>query len=297
MKRTELKLKDGSMPKIHSYNYSTTVENFQILSNNRGRETGYDKKRVNGIIELLLSSLFLWLLSTIKVLYRPQTKSLIVLDGANRITAVKKLIEMGKLPANYQIPFTVVNDPVLNKMSNKDLIDFMSVINEYDPRWKESEHYSAAISSKLETALMFEKYLTIYNSMRENLRYDVDGKPIKPELKYNVLLAMATKKPIESGRTKVRYRDFRNDQIAQYMRTNDFENDFNSLIEFIDIAKEWHKVLNIRLSKSLAAVLSLVYNPNISIAFPYMVSKLKATKKIPKSEREIKTFLTTVAHS
>ena len=118
MENSNITLKNGSKPKLHSFNYSTTVENFQILSNNRGRETGYDKKRVNGLMELLLSNLFMWLLSTIKVIYRKQTKSLIVLDGANRITAVKKLIELGKLPVDYHIPFTIVDDPVLNKMSN-----------------------------------------------------------------------------------------------------------------------------------------------------------------------------------
>ena len=295
MENSNITLKNGSKPKLHSFNYSTTVENFQILSNNRGRETGYDKKRVNGLMELLLSNLFMWLLSTIKVIYRKQTKSLIVLDGANRITAVKKLIELGKLPVDYHIPFTIVDDPVLNKMSNKDLIDFMSVINEYDPRWKESEHYNAAISSKLETALMFEKYVTLYKAESERLKYIVGDKTITPTLKYNILLAMATKKSIESGKTKVTYKDFRNDNIAQYMRTDDFDNYFNSLVEFIDIAKEWHKALNIRLSKSLAAVLSLVYNQNISIAFPYMIDRLKATKKIPSSETSLKTFLTSIA--
>ena len=73
--RKSIELKNGNA-KIHSTNYSTSENNFKILGNNRGKETGYDKSRVEGLMILILSNTFIWLLSTIKVIYRKKTKGI-----------------------------------------------------------------------------------------------------------------------------------------------------------------------------------------------------------------------------
>jgi hypothetical protein len=285
-----IELKNGNA-EYHSTNYQATQDNFKILEYNRGKDTGFDKDRVKGLMDLIMSDKFVWLLSTIKVLYRKSTKSLIVLDGANRVSAVRELIKIGKLDKDFKIPFTIINTPLLNTMNNKDLIDFISVVNEYDPRWKENEHFNAANASKLLTASMFKFYVDEYKKHSLRLRYKKDNKNKSIPLKLNVLNALATQTPIDSGVTTMRYKDFRDETIGQHMLKDEFRNDFNALIDYLEIVKVWNQVRDIRISRCLLHVLSVVYNKNIRVSFTYLVSKLKETNKMPEFESDIKTFL------
>lgn len=288
--KSSIKLKNGSAT-IHSMNYSTTVDNFKIIGYNRGKETGYDENRVKGLMELMTTEDFIWLLSTIKVIYRKKSKLLIVLDGANRITAVRFLIENGVLPANFEIPFTLIEDKFFDNTTDKELIDFISIINEYDPRWKEAEHFDAASASKLLTATMFGIYVSKFKAERENLKYEKDFRVRNVPLKLNVLLSLATKKPIAHGVSSLKYKDFRDDNIGNYMKSDEFKNDFESLIKFLKIVKEWHGNKEMRISKSIFAAMSIIYHENIKVSFSYLVGELEKTNRMPQSESNIKSFL------
>lgn len=294
----DITFNDGSKATKYGTIYSATEDKFSIINNNRGKIKGYDEKRVEGLMEKIENGSFIWSFATIKVIYK--RKRLVILDGANRVTAVRNLILEGKLPKGYKIPFIVVNHPSLNKMTNNDLISFMADMNDYDPRWSENEHYESALSANLNTALMFDVYLRRVksNAISSRLTYSVENsrkKSSKVRVKHNILLSLATRTPVKNNGKKVVFADFRNDEYGNYMGTTAFEKDFNALIDFLEIAKEWHVNNNIRISKSIFRALDIVYNEGVKVDFSYLVRKLKESgNKMPKNDSDLKPFLTNI---
>ena len=292
----KINFNDGTQAKKYGTIFSASQDKFSIIQDNRGKTKGYDDNRITGLMEKIDEGSFIWLFSTIKVIYKRGKLSIV--DGANRVTAVRKLILEGKLNKDYQIPFTVINDAKLQKMSKNDLISFMADMNNYDPRWKENEHFEAALSANLKTAMMFDKYLRKIKStsIKNRLSYTTHNNTTRMvRVKYNILLSLATRTPIRNNGTKVVFGDFRNDDFGNYMLTNAFENDFDALIDFLEIAKGWQISNNIRISKSIFRALDIVFNEGIKVDFNFLVGKLKKVgNKMPKNDGDIKSFLTNV---
>jgi hypothetical protein len=217
---------------------------------------------------------------------------LLVIDGANRLTAVRKLIENGDLKPDFQIPFTIVKFKDLNEMSNEELIEFISKINEYDPRWTELQHFEAANASGLLTAMKFKIYLKKYEEQKDRVTYKKNDKKFSNNLKMNVLYSIATKKPISQGVSTMTFKKFRDDQIGNYMETDEFDVDFNCLVDYLEIVKHWHVHHDVRISKSLFHLTAILYgSETTTVKFPKLIEKLKATHDMPTTESEIKPFL------
>ena len=289
--------KDGTRPQIHSLNYMTTQDKFKIHDNNRGCSKGYNEKRTNGLAEIFSTGKFIWEMSTIKTILK--NGELIVIDGANRIAAIRKLIDDGLLGEDYLIPFTVIKDKRMNNLSKNELIVFIAAMNEYDPRWTEDEHFDSAINANLKTANAFQRYLNRLNDVNiaKKLKYEKDGSVKRVRIGKNVLLCLAKRMPMENNGKRTKFNDYRDDNVANYMSTEHFENDFNALIDFIDIVKEWHSIRNISVSKSIFRVLDIVYHEEKPVPFSYIVRVLKSTNKMPTSNHTVKKFILSQIYS
>jgi hypothetical protein len=290
---TTIKFSDGTTPKIYSHIFSTVEKHFKIISRNRGVKEGYDQKRVNKIMNLFITNKFVWEFGFLIVTYRKG--KLVLLDGANRLTAIRQLISQDELPKDYEIPFVVIDDNKFASMSESDLIEFMADMNDYDPRWNETEHFNAAYNAGLKTALKVQEYVSRSKNPinDEKLSYQI----IKPtkisnhkvKIVQGHLLAIAKQVPYNEVRT--RFNDYRDNDIASIMNTERFEHDYNSFIEFIEIAKEWQIMNNVRVSKSIRYLTNISYGSELQPKMSYIVKKLKGTRKMPKTDKDIKTFL------
>ena len=269
-------LADGTTPKFHSANHTTNESNFKIIENNRGDEKGFNLSRVKKLMATIMTPLFIWALSTIKVVLRG--KNLWIIDGANRITAIRLLIKLGKLPKDYQIPFTVINEPILNKTKKVDLVSFIADFNNYDPRWKEREHIDCAIGANFITALEFnrvEKYLKTPKVLKK-LGYIDNGKTKKVVIPPNILLSLATDKRLPSG-TKLVFNDFRNDSIGLYMGTDEYMDKLDKFIDLIEYIKYWKVSNNTRTCKVFDKVLDTAYG-KFTIGIPLVVNEILNSK-------------------
>lgn len=275
----EIKFKDGSKPKYYSTNYSTTEDKFEILEYNRGREKGYNKRRVNGLKAKILSGDFFWDMSTIKVIFR--YKKLWIIDGANRVTAVRELILEGKLPENFSIPFTEVRSPLLDKMNKKDLTSLIADLNDYDPRWTEDEHISAAIACNFPTAL---EYFNIKRMLGEpeylkKREYVESGSTNRKYVTIppNIILALAKKEAVKSNK-KLVFGDFRDDSLATIMQSDEYMEEVDTFMRLIEIAKVWKVLRGVRTSKVYSTVLKIAYGENVRYKLSAVVDEIAKVK-------------------
>jgi hypothetical protein len=105
----------------HDRNYKTSnYDMFTHLIHNRGTETGYDTKRVEEIMELVLTNKFYFELAIVSI-----NLSGIGLEGNCRIEAFKRL----KIP----ILFHLCIDERLNVENKIQLLSQMTVYNSYNP--------------------------------------------------------------------------------------------------------------------------------------------------------------------
>ena len=290
-------LADGTKPVVHSYNYMTSEKNFKILDFNRGKDNGFSQPRVDGIKEVMTDGNFIWLFSTIKVIER--RGRLLVIDGSNRIMAVRQLIEEGILPKSFKIIYTELDSPRFKGKTEKQIIEMIAKLNDYDPRWKESEHFQAAVSVKYATALEFTKVFKRIGKLDSTLSYyNIKNKKKTIKIPKNAIMAIASQsfEPIK-GNKSVRFGDFNNDDVANHMKTKQFETDFNAFIELLEYVKDWNTTFSIRPSKVYERVLALVYGKNIRINFTSFVDALKSNKRTPKTVGEVAEFVNLTALS
>jgi hypothetical protein len=274
--------------------YYGSEEMFNILANNRGSVKGYDDKRTANLMNLMIENKFYWKFSPLLVINN-NLINFTVIDGANRLTGVRKAIEAGHLPKGYKIPFTIVGDKEIKKMNRNELITFIStIINNYDPRWTPKEHYNTALSANLKTALAFEVYNNILatKEIREMLTYEMGERTPVAKIKPNILFALATQSGVRNNGTKIVFNDFIDDSIGEYMQTDEFKEDFYALIDYVVIAKEWYTHKNLRISKAIFRALDLVYeHKDFNVTLSTLVKRLKETNKMPTSDHRLKSFL------
>jgi hypothetical protein len=284
-------LKTGERVQVYSSNYMVNPKEIHIVENQRGKENGFDQKRVDNIKAKLIAGIFIWDMSTVKVIYKRnggKRLQLICIDGAHRTIAVIQLIDEKLLPADYKIPFTIIRNKKLEGLSKKNLMSFIADMNNYDPRWKESEHFGAANSVGYSTALAIE---TILNDYHENqIEFlNSNGRAIKIALKKNVILSLAIRNFIDR---RVNYNDFKDDNVGSYMNSTMFNNDLNSLLGLIECVKEWNNV-GVVTAKVIKCVLKKIYNTDsvTTVNFEKLVEKLKTTNiKPPRHQNQLNMF-------
>lgn len=264
-------LNNRNIPKGISTNvvglrYETAPTNLVSMGNNRGKDKSFDPKRVTSLKEIIPTERYVWELSPIKTTVR--NNKLLILDGHNRVQAVKELIKTGDLPKNYKVPFDIVDNAYVNSLSDSELIDFISMINNYDPRWSENEHYNAALGMDLVSALEFKRwvdYLETDSKVQEVFSYQTyDNKGVPKKTKFRLkkcAILTLVRKDLGKHKKKVLFSDYNdNGVIASKMRTPEFKKDVDNFVQLIGTLTKWHEQSNIQVGESYKAALSLIYD-------------------------------------
>jgi len=263
-------------------NYDMNPFDLTYLGFNRGAdkdEEQYKRKKVNDIKEKILNGEWMWAFAILQAIetngrYR-------VIDGHHRTQAVRELIEEGKLPANYTLPVHIITDSAITSLSDKELARIVSVINDYDPRWREREHIETALLFNVRTAQELVKYKALFDA--KNLVSD--GKKVKGA--YNWIYALAIEKGFEfaAKHNKVTYSLLMDNSLAKKMASNDFKLKFDAFVNVLDNhASKWFEN-GVRLSASVAHIIKA---GNI-IGFDRLDNVLSRMRS-PKTENSLNEF-------
>lgn len=267
--------------------YNVSPFSLDYLGFNRGRNANkeqeqFKRSRVDNLMGLMESREFLWELSDIKAIER--NGRLVIFDGHNRVQSVIELIEKGFYKSDFTIPVKVIKNSVLCKMSEKELARIVSIMSDYDPRWKEPENMATGMIFKLLTAQELTDYKRIFDAkgiIKSNP--DKKGKESKLVCSYNWIYALANNDPsFVKAHKKITYSLLMDDSIGKKMKTKEFQEKFESFCKCMANAAKWES------ARPSEYISHIIYHGN-GCGFDKLAKAIKNSRS-PKSEKELPSF-------
>ena len=189
---------------------------FKPLFGNRGKENGFDEKRVQTLVNMIIAGTFIFDLSIIMV-----NKKGICIDGVNRIEALKR--------TNNYVIFRVVANLAVNGTESNTL-NIVSEVNDYDTRWKPTEVYN--------TAFMTGKPLA---ELIDIMRADVishNEKLSAKDLKTNLMMTLLERNKNKTHSLKRKLKEYDNEEYLAYAKTEQFRKELEYICKVIAYFKD-----------------------------------------------------------
>lgn len=284
-------IKGVPMPKVSKdfVNYDISPYSLEYLGFNRGAdkdEEQYKRKKVDSIKEKIKNGSWMWPFAVLQAIFKNGRYR--VLDGHHRAQAVKELIEEGSLPLSYTIPVHVITDPIITSMPDKELAKIVSIINDYDPRWRESEHIKTAMLFNLNAA----KQLMSFKSEFDAQEIVSDGKKVKGAYNWIYALAIPNGDVFAAKHNKVTYSLLMDNVLAKTMQSEEFAEKFKGFITILkNHASNW-SAYNVRLSASVGHIIKA----GDMIGFDKLNNVLNRMQK-PKTEKALHNFFAKAVYS
>jgi hypothetical protein len=195
---------------------TTNYSMFAPIFANRGKEKGYDEKRVQALVKLIESGEYFYDMSVVMV-----DKSGVTIDGANRIEAHRRT----KTPVLFRV--------LADAMYNGTVIETLKVVttfNGFNPTWSAKEQFDTA----LQAGSVLAKRLS-------SLRADFVGDSVKVsenDITVNLMMTLVEKDKKKAHSRKRNFREYFNDEFLKYSLTNEFAEEFVFVCKVIEYFKD-----------------------------------------------------------
>jgi len=203
-------LKSNENCKTKNYDMFTT------LVGNRGEDKGYEEKRVQKLVALILSGNYFEAMSIILV-----NKSGISLDGNNRIEAARR--------TNTYVIFCVMTEAKYNG-STTEVLKVVTKYNDCNPTWSAIQQYKTALK---EGSILAKKL----EDLRAAFAASSNGTFLATDITVSQMMTVVERSTAKTHSLKRNFSEYFNDDFTKYALTSQFANEFNFVCRVIQYFK------------------------------------------------------------
>jgi hypothetical protein len=191
-------------------------EMFTALFANRGKEKGFDEKRVQRLVALIESGEYYHEMSIVIV-----NKKGVSIDGANRIEAHRR--------TGTPVLFRVLTSAMYNGTITQSL-KIVTVYNDNNPTWTANEQFNTAYQTG-----------SVLAQLLASLRADIIGQSIKlneKDISVNLMMTLVERNKKKTHSRKRIYSEYFNEDFLKYAQTSEFLNEFIFVAKIIEYFKD-----------------------------------------------------------
>jgi len=189
---------------------------FNAIFANRGKELGFDEKRVQNLVKLILSGEYFSEMSIVLV-----NKNGVTLDGANRIEAHRR--------TNTPVLFRVLTDDAYNGTIT-DNLKIVARYNDFNPMWTANEQFKTAFQAGSVLAKLLASH-----------RADIIGASMKlaeNDISVNLMMTLVEKNKKKCHSRKRSFIEYFNEEYLKYAQTAEFVEEFEFVAKIIEYFKD-----------------------------------------------------------
>lgn len=190
---------------------------FETLDGNRGKENGYDEKRVRILVEKMTNGTFYQEMSVIMV-----NLSGISIDGRNRIEACRR--------TNSYVIFRVLFGEIYNTKDKLKLLVVVATYNATNPIWTAKELFDCAVIIKNPLAILLSELRAEF--IANNIRLS------EGDISVNQMMTLVARNKFKTHSTKTSLDAYLNADYLKYAKTSQFKDEFGFVCEIIGYFKD-----------------------------------------------------------